>query len=149
MSSLTLKVIGAKAIIDRFQKASRDVKSDTVKNLLKAAALIQRTAKRKVSGPVLNVRSGQLRRSIIVQKRGSGVGAVVTVGPKVKYGGIHEFGGVITPKRKKFLRFQVGGEVIFAKKVTIPERPYMRPSLQENLEAITRLIGRAFKPLFT
>lgn len=155
MSSFTLKVIGAKAILDRFRKASSNVKTDTSRNLLKAAALIQRTAKRKVSGPVLNVRTGQLRRSIIVRKRGSGVNTVVTVGPQVKYGGAHEFGAQIParfPKRAKALRFEIGGRIIFAKRAAgfkLKARPFMRPSLQENLEAVTRLIGRAFKPIVT
>lgn len=155
MSEVNIKVIGAKKIQENFRRAARNVKSDTNKNLLKAAALIQRSAKRKVSGPVLNVRTGQLRRSIIVRKRGSGVSTVVTVGPQVKYGAAHEFGANIPerfPKRAKALRFEIGGRVIFAKRAAgfkLKARPFMRPSLQENLEAVTRLIGRAFKSIVT
>lgn len=161
MSSFTLKVVGARAIIDRFRKASRDVKSETSKNLLKAGALVQRTARKSFkpgggrgknpsTGP-FTLRKGtqQLSKTILVTKTGSGVGTIVKVGPKVKYGAIHEFGGVIRPKRKKALRFMINGEFVTVKSVRIPARPYMGPSLQKNLEAITKLIGRAFKPIVT
>ena len=159
MSDVDIKVIGAKEIQRKFRRAARNVKSDTSKNLLKAAALIQRTARKSFkpgggrgknpsTGP-FTLRKGtqQLSKSILVTKTGSGIGTIVKVGPKVKYGGIHEFGGTITPKRKKFLRFQVEGKVIFTKKVTIPARPYMAPSLEKNREAITTLSGLAFKPI--
>lgn len=50
---------------------------------------------------------------------------------------VHEFGKVIVPKKKKVLRFEIPGVVprpgdddlgIYAKRVTIPARPFVRPS---------------------
>ena len=38
---------------------------------------------------------------------------------------IHQFGGVITPVKGKCLAFNLGGKKVFAKKVTIPARPYV------------------------
>ena len=49
----------------------------------------------------------------------------VVVGTNVKYAAIHQFGGVITPKKAKVLLFSVGGKKVGAKKVTIPARPFI------------------------
>jgi len=38
---------------------------------------------------------------------------------------VHQFGAVIRPKNAKALHFEVGGTSVFAKKVTIPARPYL------------------------
>lgn len=38
---------------------------------------------------------------------------------------VHQFGAVITPVNAKALRFDLGGKTVFAKKVTIPARPYV------------------------
>jgi phage gpG-like protein len=156
---ISLKVIGAKTVIDRFRKAASDSKSEARKLLLDAGALIERSAKKKVSGPVLNARTGRLRRSIHARAQGTGIDAVVTVGSTVEYAAIHEFGGktpprTILPRRAKALRFGAGGQTIFARRVNhpgsrIPEKPYMRPSLEESREKIERLIGRAFKAIVT
>ena len=87
--------------------------------------------------------SGTLRRSIQSRRERSTRGGVsYTVGPRgVPYATIHEFGGTIRP-RGEFLVFQVGGELIFARQVTIPARPYMRPAYDETSGQIPREIGR-------
>ncbi|WP_034157923.1 hypothetical protein [Sphingomonas sp. ERG5] len=47
----------------------------------------------------------------------------------VKYALIHEVGGTIVPKNAKALAIpQPDGSVRFAKSVTIPARPYLRPA---------------------
>jgi len=49
----------------------------------------------------------------------------VEVGTNVLYAAIHQFGGTITAQPGKRLAFQVGGQKVFAKKVTIPARPFL------------------------
>lgn len=49
----------------------------------------------------------------------------VSWGSNLVYAGIHQEGGVITPKNKKRLVFRIGNQTIFATKVTIPARPYL------------------------
>ena len=44
---------------------------------------------------------------------------------------VHQFGAVITPKDGKALHFMLGGKDVFARKVTIPARPYLGVS-EEN-----------------
>lgn len=41
---------------------------------------------------------------------------------------VHEFGKKIVPKKAKALRFEIDGKVIYVKSVTIPARPFVRPS---------------------
>lgn len=43
---------------------------------------------------------------------------------------VHQFGAVITPKNAKRLSFELGGKRVFAKRVTIPARPYLGVSAQ-------------------
>jgi phage gpG-like protein len=67
--------------------------------------------------------TGRLNRSITSKADGQGV----TVGTNVKYAPTHQFGAIIRPKNpSKFLVFPgPDGEKIFAKKVTIPARPFL------------------------
>lgn len=80
------------------------------------------------------ISSGQLMRSVTFAVD-SGGGAV-NIGSNLKYARIHQLGGVITPKNRKFLRFPIGaGNFVFAKKVVMPARPYLvvRPEDPERL----------------
>ena len=71
--------------------------------------------------------SGDLRKSIRWQLLDS---QSVLVGTNVKYAAIHQFGGTIRPKKGKALAF--GGR--FVQSVTIPARPYLGISEQDNKE---------------
>ena len=71
--------------------------------------------------------SGHLRKSIRWQLLDS---QSVLVGTNVPYAAIHQFGGTIRPKKGKALAF--GGR--FVQSVTIPARPYLGISEQDNKE---------------
>lgn len=80
-------------------------------------------------------KTGTLRRSIITD-----VGATsAKVGSNLPYAKIQEFGGTIRPKKKKMLAFKIGGKLVFAKKVTLPSRPYLIPALFSSEEQIKRI----------
>lgn len=49
----------------------------------------------------------------------------VEIGTNLIYAPLHQFGGTITPKKAKFLRFFAGGKPVFASKVYVPARPYL------------------------
>ncbi|SDY24108.1 phage virion morphogenesis protein [Nitrosomonas sp. Nm58] len=63
------------------------------------------------------------------------------------YAAIHQFGGVIKAKNGKGLRFRLAnGEFVLRKSVTIPARPYMGISTQDEnwiLKRIERAIDEA------
>jgi phage gpG-like protein len=103
---------------------------------------------RKLTGQVLKVRTGRLRASISqssAQRGGDSRSRFVStensataiVGTNVIYGAAWEFGSRahdIVPLRAKALRFEIGGQVLFRRRVTKPAqapRPFLRPSLQE------------------
>lgn len=81
--------------------------------------------------PVLH-RSGALARSIDYAV--SGMQAVV--GSGLIYAAIHQFGGTILPKKGDRLAFQIGGRQVFARKVTMPARPYIGLSGEDRAELV-------------
>lgn len=82
----------------------------------------------------LRVRTGRLRSSIGYKVKG-GVGTIFT---NLKYAAIHEYGGNIIPKRAKALKFKVGGVWVITKKVVIPARPYLTPSVVSASEKFNK-----------
>lgn len=103
-----------------------------------------------LSGQVLKRRTGHLARSIKGEARLESDRVIGIIGSTgVPYARIHEYGGVITPKKAKILRFQVQpGVWRSAYKVTIPPRPYLMPALVANLEKVGRLIGKEIEKAF-
>jgi phage gpG-like protein len=66
--------------------------------------------------------TGRLQRSIVSSPDAQGV----TVGTNLVYAPVHQFGATIEPVKAKRLVFPgPGGKLIFAKKVTIPARPFL------------------------
>lgn len=106
----------------------------------------------KLTGQVLNVRSGRLRRSINAKMMGQGTAKVEgKVGTNVVYARSHEYGNHETVTVKEHLRMQVKawGRDIEPKKVTVPahsmkmnlpERSFLRSALAEMDDQIKREI---------
>lgn len=125
--------------------------------------------KMNLTGRVLNVRTGLLRRSInmrVDQQEGTSgpgspdkviSGSVGTNKRTVPYAAIHEFGGktrphVIVPRKARVLVFQAGlyGQTIFARKVNhpgsvMPERSYLRSALREMTPKANASIAEAVR----
>ncbi len=120
-----------------------------------AAALADRVRDNKLAGAVLNARSGALRDSIFSDVSADADGILATVGSNgdVKYAAIQEYGGKtsaheILPVKAKALAFVAGGALRFARKVehpgsTIPERSYLRSSLDEMSGEIVQTLAEA------
>lgn len=154
----TMKVKGVKKLLNKLSAASQD---RTIKRGLKTSAIfiVGWVREKRLTGTdgahrILRVDSGRLRGSIHnsrVVKRG-GI-YVAPIGTRVKYAKIHEFGGTILPKRGRFLSWVDRGtkKRIFARKVKMPARPFLRPALrdrknrQEVLEILTHEITKAMK----
>lgn len=133
--------------LERLPSSLRAVLERRVRGLtLRLQALVQR----KLSGQVLNVVTGALRRSIqseVTVTAEAVVGRVYSSGD-VKYARIHEMGGktrahLIEPKKGKMLKFAMGGNTVFARSVNhpgsvMPERSFLRSSLRDMRGEITR-----------
>jgi phage virion morphogenesis protein len=72
---------------------------------------------------------GGLLGSIVWQLRGSDA---VAIGTNKIYAAIHQFGGVVLPKRGDFLVFRLGDKLIFARKVVIPARQFLGISVADR-----------------
>lgn len=99
----------------------------------------------KVLAPV---DTGRLRASIRVESRRSlGFRTIYTVGSDVEYAAMVNDGTrphVIRPRRAQVLRFQVGGQVVFARVVNHPgTRP--RPFLDRALREVASARGYSFR----
>lgn len=99
--------------------------------------------KGKLSGEVLKVKTGRLRRSVHYEKDFSAGKAIAIVGTDVIYARIHEYGGTIVPKSAKALRFQIGNNWITCKSVNMPERSFLRSALRELAPEIETTLKNA------
>lgn len=111
-------------------------------------ALADKVRNEKLSGQVLNARSGALRDSIGAEVFSDGEDVSASVGSygDVKYAAIQEYGGKtgaheILPDKAKALAFIAGGAMRFARRLehpgsVIPERSYLRSSLDEMSDEI-------------
>lgn len=141
---IRMMVTGDKELIARLDAMPASVAVSLLRKVhelvLRLQAFIQRD---KLSGQVLNRKSGRLMRSIKtkVEQAARAVYGIVFQSADVPYGGIHEFGGrtsahVIMPKKASVLAFNWKGAKVFFRKVnhpgsTMPERSYMRSGLRD------------------
>jgi phage gpG-like protein len=119
------------------------------------AAELEAKIQQKLSGEVLNRKSGALAGSITttMEESSAGVSVRIATSDDVKYAAIHEFGGAIpphqiVPDKAKALAFVIGGKQTFAVRVQMPtvmmpERSYMRSSLAEMADEIGDEFTRA------
>ena len=91
-------------------------------------------------GPIL-VQSAALMRSITFRAGYH----TLRIGSPMIYAGVHQWGATIRPVRAKALAFEMGGHLVLARKVTIPARPYLGISDEDEemiLETVDRIVGR-------
>lgn len=67
--------------------------------------------------------------------------AEAEIGTNLEYARIQEFGGTVRPVNGQFLRWvNDAGEEVFARSVTIPARPYLRPAFDlKEREAVAAM----------
>lgn len=76
-------------------------------------------------------KTGNLKRSITSELHGS---EKVVVGTNLVYARIHDEGGVIFPKKSKYLTFKIGGRWVRVKKVVIKKykgKGYLTPAFEK------------------
>ena len=147
MSGLTVE-LDASRIMAKLAAMPTGARGAVVKKTTELRLRLEALVKRKLSGDVLNVRTGRLRRSIFSDQTETAtkVEGRVAQSADVPYGRIHEFGGKtaahdIYPVKAEVLAFVMGGKMAFAKVVhhpgsVMPERSFMRSSLRDMTEEI-------------
>ncbi|HAR45316.1 MAG TPA: hypothetical protein DCS05_03845 [Nitrospiraceae bacterium] len=131
------------------KKMGKDMRGKTINRAADAGAfVIQSYARINVRDKLNRDSVGTLANSIQVEiVEATDVRVEKAVGPLVIYGRIHELGGVIKAKNKPYLHWvDREGHHHQAKQVTIPARPYLRPTIDEHgdeiIDAVTITLGR-------
>lgn len=139
-------LVGDKELIARLDAMPDGVRAELKRKIAQLAIQLQAHIVRdKLSGQVLRVRTGALRRSIqqMVEDDGSAVyGRVYSTGD-VKYAGVHEFGFSGQETVRAHTRSTVFGRKVepftvasFTRNMNMPERSFMRSSLNDMAEQI-------------
>jgi phage gpG-like protein len=129
----------------KFRTIASGMGGPIMANALHAGAMVGASAARDNVNEQGLWNTGDFARRIEVQ---SATPRRATYGTNHPGAAVQEFGGTIRPKSsdpRARLHFYVDGEEVFARKVTVPARPYMRPSADENKGEIEAAIAGAVK----
>ena len=143
--NFSIEIEGDEAVLSRFDELPAKLRASLTKKISYLTLYLENYIKtEKLSGQVLNVVSGRLRRSIyskVEQTDTSVIGSVSSSGD-VKYAAIHEFGfdGQETVRAHTREIKQAFGKAIspktvevreFTRHMVMPERSFMRSSFQD------------------
>lgn len=137
-------VVSDTRLIAKLKGLGGETRKEIVKSLWRVTLRLQREVKEgKLSGQVLHVRTGTLRRSIHAVVEDKGHAVYGKVGTNVVYGKIHEFGFSGPMQVKEHLRLikQAWGRPLktpvqamvkgHTRNVNLPERSFLRSALME------------------
>lgn len=129
-----------KELTDRIARKAADTKSlmSQVATALKIGTQDRFESKTTPDGKPWSsslFKSGDLKRKIITNYTAD----KAEVGSNLKYAAIHQFGGVIKPKKAKCLHFMLNGQSVFAKSVKIKANPYLGISEADEV-AISQVV---------
>lgn len=98
----------------------------------------------KLSGQVLNVQTGRLRRSVNYRVTETSTGIEARVGTNVEYARIHEFGFKGTVNVREHMRNGKQAYTVRAhtRRVNLPQRSFLRSSLSDMRQDIDSRIAR-------
>lgn len=119
---------------------------DAHPDIIEAGSDVVRDAARgNVRAKLTKKPSGQLEGDIqtrVVKPRKAEIG-IQRDQPSAVYARVHEYGHPgITPKKARALRFEIDGQVVFAQKVVIPQRAFLRPAADEHGKDAGKAMGK-------
>lgn len=119
-----------------------------------AKAFAEHEKETTLSGQVLGEQTGETKASTKFYKLKSGhfrVSPGAGVSGRLNYLPIFESGGEIKPRTKQVLKFDIGGQTIFARRVYIPPAPFVSIAFGsfapggEATRIAARILERVFK----
>jgi hypothetical protein len=152
VSAVGITIQGADVLSARFDGASVRLRAALGPAFADIAAALEKRIAAKLDGEVLQSRSGRLAASIVVSSDGASAeaGMDTSVAP---YGPALEFGAsipaqMIAAKNAKALAFLVGGQKVFAKRVSrpafvLPPHSFLRSALAELEPQVVARLGDA------
>lgn len=112
-------------------------------------ATIRHIAQNKLSrrgSTTLGVVTNRLRGSLRASRTSVGSSGIEgSIGTNVEYAGVHEFGATIKAKNGPYLHFNVGGQWVRKKSVTIPARPFLSTGIQERADSYAVALSKAIE----
>lgn len=143
MTTIKVNLKGKDELERKLAKLSKSVATSIAKDAVdEGGAVIQFHAQLNARNVFSSRQRGQLRNSIRVESKMTGTGAEAEIGPHVIYGRIQEYGGTIEPVRKQALHWASDGVEHFAKRVTLPARPYLTPAVENHIDQISDVMKR-------
>lgn len=144
MATITVTIDGLEQFDSKIKQLTSSMRGQIAKDAVdEGAAVVQFHAQLNARNVFSENQRGQARNSIResskqdwIESRTTGNGAVAEIGPHVVYGRIQELGGTIRPRNVEFLHFKIDNRDIFAKSVTLPPRPYLRPAVENHIGEI-------------
>lgn len=141
---LRMEFIGGDVLAAVLRSYSDKVQTSIVQSVGRSALRLQREVmQNRLSGQVLNVRTGNLRRSIHQRVTNTGGAVIGEVNTNVRYGAAHEYGFAGTVNVKASLRQvrQAFGRPLkspryvqvraHSRNVKLPERSFLRTALRD------------------
>lgn len=138
MSDYTVKLEGTEELLQNLARINSDIRGTVALQAVGAGAK-QIKDRAVINAPVL---TGNLRNSGIVHTMNEGDKAVaeISFGGGLRHARIQEFGGTISAKNAKYLRFRYHGKWVMKKSVKIIGKHYLGNAIeQEKGNAVTAM----------
>lgn len=161
---IAVTVVGDQAVEARLRRFAAQLRPTVTQAVTKETFALQaHVVSDKLSGQVLHVRTGTLRRSITAAIRETEDGVTGIVGTNVTYAAIHEFGGVIHHPGGTPFYLDRAGQAHFVSlqspvarnlprtkphPIPMPPRSFLRSALADRAGLIRRSIVAALKAAF-
>lgn len=159
---LNTSISGADALAKKLSKLPQDIRSEVKASMTRLCLkLVAKVKSDKLSGQVLKVRTGTLRRSVSYRVVDTPTELAGYVGTNVKYAAAHEYGFAGTVTIREHLRTvkQAFGKSLkeptvatvrsHSRKVNLPERSFIRSAIRdmepEIQSEIIAAIGRGIR----
>lgn len=144
-----------KELLENLQRLETILPSEIPKILWKGAdGIIRSEIVDNLNNRVLKVRTGRLKNSVITVPTKSEIGGRYAVeiktggfwgqGSELKYARIHEYGGIIRPRKRQYLSFKVDGRWVKTKMVIMPKRAYVEPAIEKTKPFLIDYIKKEF-----
>lgn len=144
--AVTIQLTGLAAALRRFEGLEGRMHTALLTTVQRETLLLQAyVVEHKLSGQVLNVRTGTLRRSITQRVDDAGGTIRGVIGTNLKYGLAHEFGATIhhpgsVARTAKALHWVAAGADVFARStrphlIRLPERSFLRSAVADRRPA--------------
>ena len=138
MSNYTVQLKGADRMIARLKQIDSDLRGLVALQAVNAGA-IQIENKARINAPVL---TGALRNSVSTIAKNTANGAEAEIGFRgLAYARIQEFGGTITAKNKKYLKFRVNGKWVSTKSVRIRAKRYLGRAIDSERALVVKAMN--------